>query len=197
MVHLWIGHCHLSTAFWNINHYVHFLWLHDSWEILRNWSPIPEIFKGSEFWEFFPRNFSWRNYWELLQNISPKIPEKCSGLGHQFYGFFRKLNKIPSLKKFLRVSQEFFLEKFLIISLEYFSGNSREILRAWLTILRFFGEQNKRLSFEKFLRISLEFFSRNSQQFIKNFQVLFISSRCLWGSLLFCTKSFLSLHPYW
>ena len=91
-----------------------------------------------------------------------EIPEKYLGLGHQFYGFFGELNKRHSLKKFLRKSHKFFMEKFLRISIKYISGIYIEIVRAWLPLYDFFGERNKRLSFEKVLRISLKFFSRNS-----------------------------------
>jgi len=43
--------------------------------------------------EFFP-----------LRNISLEIPEKFSGLGHQFFGLFGELNKGHRLEKFLRIS---------------------------------------------------------------------------------------------
>jgi len=66
-----------------------------------------------------------------------EIPEKLSGLGHQFYKFFGELIRRHSFQKFQIISQELSTEKFLSISIEYISVNSCEILRAWLPILQF------------------------------------------------------------
>ena len=81
----------------------------NSWEILRNWSLIWEIFKRSEFWKLVSKNsrdFLWNfsqeipencsamylrkflNFsYESFSNFSQEIPEKFSVLGYQFYDF--------------------------------------------------------------------------------------------------------------
>ena len=122
-----------TDFFWNwikdivSRNFSEFLWnflmekfLRTSPKILRSCSPILRIFWGNwmkdksrEICLRFLRIFSWRNSWELLQNISPEIPEKFSRLGYQFYDYFGERNKRLSfenfsgsfLKKFLRISQ--------------------------------------------------------------------------------------------
>ena len=88
----------------------------DSLEVLEKFSGIGPQFKSflRNFGKFlrFSLKFFPRNSWEIFWNISMEIPEKYLGLGHQFYGFFGELNKRHSLKKFLRKSHKFFLEKF-------------------------------------------------------------------------------------
>ena len=118
--------------------------LGNSWEILRNWSLIWEIFKRSEFWKLVSKNsrdFLWNfsqeipencsamylrkflNFsYESFSNFSQEIPEKFSGLGHQFYRFVGKLNtrhfyKI-FLRKFLKNSQ------YLVTNFTIFWGNA-------------------------------------------------------------------------
>ena len=71
-----------------------------------------ELVSILKFYGFFGElNFSWRN-------ISPEIPEKFSGLGHQFYGFFWEFNKRHNLEKFSRLG----LFTLLPI-LRFFGGN--------------------------------------------------------------------------
>jgi len=55
--------------------------------------------------------------------ISPEIPEKFLGLGHQVYRFLGELHRRISFEKFLGISLEFHPKKVLRISPEYCSGN--------------------------------------------------------------------------
>ena len=99
-----------------------------------------------------------------------------------------------------------FPQKFMRISLEYFSGNSWEILRTWLPILQFLGNgkyhflTNNTGIWEggrtgRFMRISPDFFSRNFWKFLWNISQEIpekltglhhssvFSNMCLWSSL--------------
>ena len=97
-----------------------------------NFREIPKIFYG-----FFSKKFlkiSPRNSWEFLRTC------------HQLYGLFGELNKKHWLKKFLRVSQEFFFGNswdFLRNIYEKISGLDHQLsdfVRNW----------KKTLSFKKF-----------------------------------------------
>ena len=135
----------------------------DSWEILRNWSPILEIFKGSEFWELISRN-SWnfllKNFLEYFSGNSSELsgifPRHISGiilrkflrnsqvLFTNFTDFFGELNKRHSFEKFLWISLEFFKAEIP----ENFSKNSQVM---FTNFTDFLGELNERQSLEKFV----------------------------------------------
>ena len=65
-----------------------------------------------------------KNSSEFLRNASPEIPEKFLELGHHVYGFLGEFMKRISFEKLPEISLEFYSEKILRISPDYFSGNS-------------------------------------------------------------------------
>ena len=125
----------------------------DSWEILRNWSPILEIFKGSEFWELISRN-SW-NF--LLKNFL----EYFSGNSSELSGIFPRHISGIILRKFLRNSQD------LVTNFMDFLGelNQRHSLeKFWEFLWNINGEIP-----ENFYEIFLWKFLKYSQILVTNF----------------------------
>lgn len=80
--------------------------------ILKNWSPISDI-----FWiRFLYLSFlASQKFLRFFWNIFPKLPQKFSGLRSQFFsGYFGNQNKRLSSQKFRRILSGIFLRRNLL-----------------------------------------------------------------------------------
>ena len=122
--------------------------------------------------DFFPRN-SWKFLQEIPENfskkflrISPRNSWEFLRTCHQLYGLFGELNKKHWLKKFLRVSQEFFFGNswdFLRNIYEKISGLDHQLsdfVRNW----------KKTLSFKKFNNFPKDFTVKEFNEFSRIFR---------------------------